>query len=175
MAFNGANYVQATGLYDKSSSVSAAAWVRLDGVDSTGAEVVSLGDCFTLRLHSGASGASARYYNGSTYVTATASQTTLNAGWHHFVAVLDGGSTLKLYIDGVEVASTAASGAISYSGQGSNTRLASHGNGGTTLDLTGRIDDVRVFNRAMKATEVSALYNGTKPPGVRILSWVETR
>jgi hypothetical protein len=175
IAFNGSNYMQATGLYDKSTSVSAAAWVRLDGVDSSGAEVVSLGDCFRLRLSSGSSGAAASYHNGSTWVTATASQVVLNTSWHHFAAVLDGGSTLKLYVDGVEAASTAASGAISYTGQGSNTRVASHANSSTNVDLTGRVDDVRVFNRAMTPTEVYYLYRGSRINGIKILKWIETR
>jgi hypothetical protein len=174
-AFNGSNYMQAPGLYEKSSSVSAAAWVRLDGADSLGSEVVSLGDCFLLRLNSGSSGAVAKYYNGSAWITATASQTVLNTGWHHFAAVLDGGSTLKLYIDGVEAASTAASGAISYTGQGANTRVASHANGFTNVDLTGRVDDVRIFNRALKPDEVFQMYRGSRINGIKILTWVETR
>jgi hypothetical protein len=175
VAFNGSNYMQATGLYDKSASVSASAWVRLDGVDSLGGEVVSLGDCFVLRLNSGSSGAAARYYNGSTWITATASQVVLNTGWHHFAAVLDGGATLKLYIDGVESASTAASGSISYSGQGANTRVASHANGSTNVDLTGRVDDVRVFNRAMTPLEAYYLYRGSRIDGLKITKWVEAR
>jgi hypothetical protein len=174
-AFNGSNYMQATGLYEKSSSVSAAAWVRLDGVDSLGSDVISLGDCFLLRLNSGSSGAAAKYYNGSTWITATASQYVLNTGWHHFAAVLDGGSTLKLYIDGIEAASTAASGAISYTGQGANTRVASHANGFTNVDLTGRVDDVRIFNRALKPDEVFQIYRGSRISGIKILTWVETR
>jgi hypothetical protein len=175
VAFNGSNYMEATGLYDKSASVSASAWVRLDGVDSLGGEVVSLGDCFVLRLNSGSSGVAAKYYNGSAWVTATASQLVLNTGWHHFAAVLDGGNTLKLYIDGIEAASTAASGAISYTGQGANTRVASHANGFTNVDLTGRVDDVRVFNRAMTSLEVYYLYRGSRINGLKITKWVESR
>jgi hypothetical protein len=174
VAFNGSNYVQAPGLYDSSNSVSASAWVRLDGADSTGAEVISLGDYFLLRLNSGSTGVIAKYYNGSSWVTASANQIILNTGWHHFAVVLDSGTTLTLYVDGV-AASTVAGSTISYSGLGANTRIASHGNGGSTYDLTGRIDDVRVFNRALKAAEVYQLYRGSRINGVKILKWVETR
>jgi hypothetical protein len=155
--------------------VSAAAWVRLNGVDSSGADVVSLGDYFRLRLVSGASGAQVSYYNGSTWVTATASQVTLNTGWHHFAAVLRGGSTLKLYIDGVEAASVAASGAIAYTGQGSNSRIASHGHSSSAYDLTGRVDDVRIFSRAINSDEVYQLYRGSRINGLKIIKWVESR
>jgi hypothetical protein len=175
VAFSGSNYMQATGLYEKSTSVSAAAWVRLDAADSSGAEVVSLGDCFYLRCNSGSSGVKASYYNGSSYITATASQNILNTGWHHFAAVLDSSSTIKVYVDGVEAASTAVSGSISYTGQGANTRIASHANGSTTVDLTGRVDDVRVFNRALKPDEVFQIYHGSRVSGLKILQWVEAR
>ncbi|HYO24314.1 MAG TPA: LamG domain-containing protein [Lacipirellulaceae bacterium] len=176
VAFTGANSMQATGLYDKSTSVSAAAWVRLDGADTAGAEVISLGDYFVIRLNNGgANEARAYYYNGSTWVTAVANITVLNTGWHHFAAVLDAGSTLKLYIDGVQAGSTATSGTIAYTGRGSNTRVATHGWTATNADLTGRIDDVRVFNRALKPDEVFQLYRGSRIPGIKILKWVETR
>lgn len=174
-AFNGSNYIQASGLFELAPSVSAAAWVRLDNVDSNGAEVISMGDHFRLRLQSGANGAAAAYHNGSAYVTATASRYILSTGWHHFAAVLRAGDTLKLYIDGNEAASVPVNGSISYSGLGSNTRMASHGNAGTTTDLTGRMDDVRVYDRAIKPEEVFQLYRGSRINGIKVLKWVETR
>lgn len=176
VAFNGTNYVQASGLYDKSASVSAAAWVRLDGADSGGASVISLGDYFALQLNtSGVNEARAFYYDGSTWTTANVNAVLQNTGWHHFAAVLDAGSTLKLYIDGVEAASAPTSGTITYTGRGSNTRIASHGWNGTTTDFTGRVDDVRVYNRALKPDEVFQLYRGTRINGIKILTWVEAR
>jgi hypothetical protein len=69
----------------------------------------------------------------------------------------------------------AASGAISYTGQGANTRVASHANGFTNVDLTGRVDDVRIFNRPLKPDEVFQLYRGSRINGIKILTWVETR
>jgi hypothetical protein len=175
VAFNGSNYMQATGLYEKTASVSAAAWVRLDGADTTGADVISLGDHFKLSLRNGTPGAVAGYYNGSTWISAAAPQLILNTGWHHFAAVLKGSDTIKIYVDGVEAASTSTSGAISYSGLGSNTTIARHGNGNNAFDLTGRVDDVRVFNRAITPEEVFQLYRGTRINGIKILTWIETR
>jgi hypothetical protein len=175
VAFNGSNSMQVSGLFDRSPSVSASAWVRLDGVDSGGAEVVTLGDYFRIRLKSGASGAEASYYNGSAWVTTTASQYVVNAGWHHVAAVLEGGSTMKLYIDGIEAASAAASGAIVYTGQGTNSFVAAHGNSASNVDLTGRVDDVRIFNRPMRPDEVYQLYRGSRINGIKIIKWVETR
>ncbi len=173
--FNGTNAVQIPGMYEQSASVSAAAWVRLDAADSLGADVVSLGDHFKLTLLNGSPGALAAYYNGSAWISAPGPQYTGNAGWHHFAAVLRENDSLKLYVDGNEAATLALSGAISYAGLGANTRIASHGNGGTNSDLDGRVDDVRIFNRAMQPDEVFQLYRGTRIDGIRILQWVEAR
>jgi hypothetical protein len=173
--FNGSNYVQASGLYDSTASVSVAAWAKLDASDTSGADVISLGDHLRLRLQNGTTGAQAAYYNGSSWITVSASQIIVATGWHHYAAVLRENDTLKLYIDGVEAASISLSGAISYAGLGSNTRIASHGNGSTAYDLDGRIDDVRVYNRAMTPDEAYWLYRGSRIDGIKILQWVEAR
>jgi hypothetical protein len=175
VGFSGSNNVQIAGLFNRPTDVTASAWVRLDGVDSTGAEVVSLGDCFTIRLNSGTSGVAAYYFNGSTSVTATGNQILINSGWRHVAAVLLGGNTLKVYVDGIEVASTATSGAISYSGRGANSRIATHGNSLTTADLVGRVDEVKVYNRALPPDEIYQLYRGSRINGIKILQWVEAR
>src|SRR5207244_2137492 len=41
---------------------------------------------------------------------------------------------------------------------GSNTVIGQHGNGGTTRDFTGKIDEVRVYNRALTNAEIVALH-----------------
>jgi Concanavalin A-like lectin/glucanases superfamily len=175
VGFDGSNYIEVPGLFEKSANITAAAWVRLDGVDAAGADVVSLGDYFRLRLRTGLVGAEASFYNGSTWITTTADQVVLNSGWHHLTIVLSDSDALTLYIDGVEAASENVGSAILYSGQGANSRIASHGNGGSTTDLIGRIDDVKVFNRPLGPEEAFQLYRGSRINGIRILKWVETR
>jgi hypothetical protein len=172
--FNGANYMQVTGLFDRSASVSVTAWVKLDASDTSGADVVSLGDCFALRLRNATPGVQAAYYNGATWGYATANQSVVNAGWLHYAAVLDEAGVMKLYINGVEAAS-AAVGAIAYNGLGANTRVASHGNANTSYDLDGAIDELRIYNRIMQPEEVFRLYRGSRVNGVRILTWTEAR
>ncbi len=174
VGLNGTNYVQIAGLLDQSPSVSVAGWAKLDAKDTSGAEFVSLGDCFLIRLANGAY-TTAAYHLASGTTSVDASGVIEDTGWHHFAAVLDAGNTLKLYIDGNEAASTAASSAISYSGLGSNTFIGRHGNSGTNHDFTGRVDDVRIFDRAIKPDEVFQLYHGSRIQGIKILSWTEIR
>lgn len=172
--FSGSNHVQIPGLYDRSPGVSIAAWAKLDISDASGADIVSLGDCFTIRLQDGSPSILARFYNGSSWPVAAANQSIANPGWHHYTAVLSPVGTITLYVDGYEAASAAA-GPVSYLGLGANTRIASHGNGQSTYDFDGRIDDVRVYNRALPPEEVFQIYDGSRLRGVRILSWIETR
>ena len=64
---------------------------------------------------------------------------------------------------------------ISYPGLGANSRIGAHGNGSGNFDFDGRIDEVRVFNRAVSAGEILKFYQGSRVPGIRLIRWVETR
>jgi len=93
--------------------------------------------------------------------------------WSHLAAVGDG-IGLKLYVNGVEV----ASGGAATANYGSNTYLFKIGEG--VLDPTGdyydgSLDDVRVYSRALCPDDVRALYKGGRPAGIRIIRWVEVR
>lgn len=93
--------------------------------------------------------------------------------WHFITFVANGSSRVKIYIDGVEQSTT-------HNGQGSETdwiadtrTVASEPNNlqlgsairridGAAEDynprFTGTIDDVRIYNRALTATEITAMY-----------------
>ncbi|MBX3434119.1 MAG: LamG domain-containing protein [Pirellulales bacterium] len=175
IALNGTNYVEIPLLVGRTSSVSVAGWAKLDSADSVGAEIVSIGDYFLLRLNTSGSLTRAAYYNGSSWVSADLTGSMTKSGWHHFAASLAAGETIKLYIDGNEVASTSAASAISYSGLGSVTRIGRHGHTSNSSDFTGRIDDVRIYSRAMTPEEVFTIYRGGRIDGLKILRWVEAR
>lgn len=176
LAFNGATRVTVPGLVTISRSVAASAWANLTTADAGGAEVVSLGDCFALRLDEGAV-AHASFFNGTGVVPLTLTRSFAGSGWHHFAVVFDDdGNLFELYVDGVLAASTSTSATIAYTGRGIDTIIGSHGNGQTDRDFLGRIDDVRVYSRALRLGEVQALFNGGSPVnGIRILQWVEVR
>jgi hypothetical protein len=83
-----------------------------------------------------------------------------NNKWHYVMATYDS-ETVRLYFDGVEVNSnTAPTGPIKYTYNnpfciGSE---ASHVGCGVTQFLSGSTDEVRVYNRALSASEVKQLY-----------------
>jgi hypothetical protein len=78
---------------------------------------------------------------------------TLNA-WAHLAATYDG-ATLRLYVNGTQVASSAVSGAIATTA--GSLRIG--GNNVWSEWFKGTIDDVRVYNRALSAAEVQADMN----------------
>jgi hypothetical protein len=100
--------------------------------------------------------------NNLQFVTKTSTTTTLNYPivsddyldyWTHITAILSGNQML-LYIDGVLVAQTTCT-----SGNISNSTNFRVGSKASTNYFSGAVDDVRVYHRALTATQISALYN----------------
>ena len=176
LELNGATRVEVTSLMDSPKNVTLAAWARLSQADSGGAEIVSLGDYFAIRLDNGTV-SRAFFYTGSSWTSVSINQTFARTGWHHFAAVFnDDQDTCKLYLDGAEVASISTTVTIPYNGLGTKTVIGAHGNGGSTYDFTGKVDDVRVYNRALCPAEIQSVHNGIDPfEGVRIIKWVEVQ
>ena len=78
------------------------------------------------------------------------SSLTANA-WTHLAATYDG-TTLRLFVNGTQVSSIARSGAIATSGG----PLTIGGDPIYPQYFSGRIDEVRIYNRARTATEIQA-------------------
>ncbi|MEM9563169.1 MAG: FG-GAP-like repeat-containing protein [Actinomycetota bacterium] len=98
--------------------------------------------------------------NGST-TTLIASSGALTTGtWYHATMTYDG-TTMRLYLDGVEVGSTPLSGSID-TDPTVDVTVGRQGVG-TPKGWDGLIDDVRIYARGLNGTEVAALA-GTSPP-----------
>ncbi len=87
--------------------------------------------------------------------------TTINTGtWYHVVGVWDSSTSNEyLYLNGALVATRNYAGHVPTSASGGQLDLGQQGN--NLLFLNGTIDDVRVYNRALSASEVQQLYNPT--------------
>ena len=100
------------------------------------------------------------FVGGSTRsVQGTAALPTLT--WSHVAATYDG-STLRLYVNGAQVGSLAASGTILTS----NSAFRIGGNSIWGEYFNGLIDEVRVYNRALTAGEIQADMNRSITPDV---------
>ena len=85
--------------------------------------------------------------------------TVLTTGvWYQIAGTFDG-STVKTYVNGVLDRQVSASGILS-----STTYAIDLGKtaDGTNNYFNGLIDDARVYNRALSAAQLAALYNGGK-------------
>jgi hypothetical protein len=74
----------------------------------------------------------------------------LQVGVFHHVAGTYDGSVMRLYLDGVEVGNLAVSGTV---GVGNGVVFS----GSETLD--GLLDEVEIYNRALSASEIQAIFN----------------
>jgi hypothetical protein len=84
--------------------------------------------------------------------------------WHHLVAVKssDASIGMEVYRDGVRVANNAT-----YTNSmvltGDNVSIGRDTSTSVVRSAKGSIDDVRIYNRALSATEITALYNSYNP------------
>src|SRR5262245_66320194 len=108
----------------------------------------------------------------STVLIAPCVNDSLVCAWTH-LAITDDGTTRRLYFNGTQVASDARSGAI----QTTSNPLSIGGNATYGENFQGRIDDVRVYSRALSSgeilTDMSTAVGGapagdTVPPTVSI-------
>ncbi len=171
-SFDGTQYVDAgTGSsLDITGNITVSAWINLSAsVDANSYDrIISKGED-----SSEASGAYAMWINGNkvefaiyqsgTKAYSKYTSTSLSTGtWYHLVGVYDG-SMMKIYLNGVLENSDAASGAIDSSAN--NLYLgARYGSPTANRDFNGKLDEVRIYNRALSPTEVSNLYNWAPGP-----------
>ena len=89
---------------------------------------------------------------GRTFYTSTA----LNDNIWHYVAVTYNKAYVRLYVDGVMLTETAQTG--SPDNPSANCLIGKYG----SYAFIGLIDDVRVYDRALSASEIKAIYDATK-------------
>ena len=110
----------------------------------------------TLSLHA--------YTNAGGFASTINNTAVINDGnWHNLVGVIVNNTSTTLYIDGIAATSTSFSGtAASYS----IPTLIGHFGGisAATAWFEGDIDQVRIYNRAITAEEVTTLYNEVACP-----------
>jgi hypothetical protein len=104
-----------------------------------------------------------------------------NGAWHHVVGVWDRGANLTLWVDGVNRSSVSIAADQSYNANtnaglflGRMADVTNPANPYNSSDLalagsSSRIDDVRVFNRVLTSTEITALFNTSNLSGSALI------
>lgn len=166
LTFSGSNYVNATSsasLNFGTGDFTAMAWVKtsvagvqriISKYDSVAGSGLTLYETYSPGPLAGGNiwlGGYDGIVNGSTSIP--------DNTWHHATLVFRRGTSTRVYLDGVD--NTAAP----LSTPGSNTLSNSYPliiGGLTGGNFNGLIDDARVYNRALSAAEIAAIYNTTK-------------
>ena len=153
--FNGSSsYVLASSFMPTGSNPrSASAWVKTT-ISNANMTILFSGssgsnNAFIFRILNGQLGIA--FWGNDHDFTATG---LTDGNWHHVVATYDG-SAAKVYLDG-DLIGTGSAGAVSTNS--GNFAIGAYNNGVDAL-FNGKIDQVRIFNRAITANEVTTLYN----------------
>ncbi len=154
--------VPGTSALKPASTVSVTAWIKTTTAPSLGGEVVSMGDNYALRVLSDGN-VLFFFYNGTTWITVqTTGVNVLDGRWHN-IAGVKSASQIQIFVDGVSKAAYSTSDTIPYT-LGTNLYFGKHGNGSASYNFNGVIDEVRIYNIALSATDVQNIYAAITPP-----------
>jgi hypothetical protein len=97
---------------------------------------------------------------GSRYTMVSSTAPVGIGGWYHVVVVFSGVHSFSAFVNGASVALSYSGGSANSMvyGAGSRLRMNSSYACGTTIREKGSIDEVRIYNRALSATEITQLY-----------------
>jgi hypothetical protein len=157
LSFNGSSNrvnVADSNSLDLTTGMTAEAWVfptTLSGWRTVVMKEAAGGLAYALYAHDNAPTPAAYVNFGGTDIrVAGTSALPLNT-WSHLAVTYDG-TTLRLYVNGAQVGSRAATGSI----RATTAALRIGGNAVWGEWFAGRIDDVRIYNRARTATEIQS-------------------
>jgi hypothetical protein len=148
------------------NDVTLVAWYRSTAADTFGGSVISMGDNYLLFLHPAAQGTielskvqAALVDGGHAWTKCLATPPTyLDGNWHHLAGVFSS-TGMRLYYDGIMVASNPDGSSLAYP-LGADLLVGRHGNGDPGFDYNGNIDDVRIYARVLSDFEILRLANG---------------
>jgi hypothetical protein len=148
------------GAVSSAEAITFATWVNLDTV-STWSRIFDFGSGTSkymfLTPKNGATG-TIRFEirNGNAFSQIDGAAALPTGGWHHVAVTLDG-STGTLYVDGQKVGSNSVGIRPSHLGVTTQNWIGRSQFPDPYLD--GRVDDFRIYNRALSAAEVAAVMN----------------
>jgi hypothetical protein len=180
--FDGSFYVQIPNHpdFNITDNLTVAAWISVDTFDQAFQTIFCRGD-WSWRLHRsnstdfGALGLSLAS-GGNMPVNGTTTSLRVPKRWLHILGTYHNGVGHYLYINGVlEASNPNPTGVINTNGNDPVTIGAWINNGSLARQWKGQIDEVRLYNRALSAADVSELYgftltnlNVNRPPTVTV-------
>jgi hypothetical protein len=175
LAFDGSNdYISipaSSGINSKigSNEITLEAWIYLSASNLNDVYIIGesyLGDnnmSFYLKMTNQL--AKAGFYNGSYREVISTSNIALNS-WTHLAATYDG-STIRLYINGTQNNSTNYANTIPGGTEEWRIGRRWDNTSGSTSYWSGRMDEIRIWNTARTAVQISSNMNNTIPPATQ--------
>ena len=154
---------------DSTSDLTISAWVKADNWTGEGGAGVAISTLvkkdsnYILRKDDyaiyGGTGLKMYWWDGTNLDVHIVSTPSVGV-WHHIVGVNENNTTRKIYIDGVLQSGTDD---LNNTGTRALTNILEIGSGASASEsFDGQIDDVRIYNRALSASEIKALYEGSR-------------
>ena len=142
------------------SGISFCAWVSFDGIGATSDAVLSKGRAavnFNYHLSIDTSSrARADLYDGTNNPYARYNTSLSTGTWYHLVGTYDGGSSLLIYVNGIQRGSGNSSAFVPSAEDAPLFIARWHDYNGYNLD--GRVTGARVYQRVLSASEIKHLY-----------------
>jgi hypothetical protein len=147
------------------SAFSISLWLKADSLNTSSAKTIMRNDVYFVAGFRYAIYKSGQLYFWSSQDAGSIDLLSTNVlttgSWYHAVVSYTG-SSATMYINGSLVASDPTGTILS-----TNTPVTLGLDMGGTENFAGTLSDVMVFNRALNAQEVQALYQSTQPPPIR--------
>jgi len=165
--FNGQQYVDSA-LTVTSSALTVSVWFNAANLSNANQRLVANSHTdtdakgFQLMFNGGGGSGFFDIGNGTAEGRASWSKQLVVGTWYHYVGVYDG-ATVSAYLNGVQVASAAFAGGAIAAGTGPDINIARNPTYAGDY-LIGAMSDVRIYQRALSAAEILALYQAVTPP-----------
>lgn len=132
---------------------SACAWVYVDGAHEGAAGIIAYNAKFFWYLNNGTPATISLSCNGAANLTT--SGIVAAGAWTHLCVTRTSAGVGQHYVNGVPFGASGTCGAPA----GGTTNLFIGGNSASTQSFNGKLDDIRIYNRALTPSEISAIYN----------------
>ncbi len=141
-------------------------WAKLDDISYRGGQIINFSNHVSLKFtNNPGSRLAASYHKENQWNTLETSKTFSGTGWHHIVLVLDSNKNQqRIYVDKVISATASFTEDISYSSTLAQGNFLGRYPTADGIDLTGELDDFRVYDYVLSQNEISNLFNIGNPP-----------
>lgn len=158
--------------YDLKDGFTVSLWVNLDSVSGT-QDFFGRYGASTARFYFGISGSNLRVAIGTSFDTTSLSHGLSTGSWNHVAYTFSGGSggTFTYYVNGSSV------GTISFTWTNDQSyyeplHIGALKNGANTNQnpTNGKLDEMAIFNSALSASDITAIYNSGTPNDISSLN-----